>query len=284
MTGTDPFRGDIDLWPRDALLAALAQQVDAGVFDTLEGAPIDRFAASDAAAEAARARADQRAPAAIKTPAKMMRAPEPEPAPKVAAGLAACAHDLPALLAAVQGFERCALREGAKSTVFADGLAGARVMIIGEAPGRDEDREGKPFVGRPGALLDQMMAAIGLSRGAADPAEAVYLTNLSPWRPLENRQPSAEEAAMLVPFLVRHIELARPEFLLLMGSGPWKALMQTDVGITRARGRWTRWRGIPLMPTFHPADLLRTPARKREAWLDLQRLRAALGGETPPNA
>jgi DNA polymerase len=155
-------------------------------------------------------------------------------------------------------------------------------MIVGEAPGRDEDREGKPFVGRSGALLDRMMAAIKLSRDAEAPGDAVYITNLSPWRPLENRQPSGDEAAMLVPFLARHIELARPEFLLLLGGAPWKALMQTDTGITRARGNWTRWRGIPVMPSFHPAYLLRYPARKREAWLDLQRLRAALDGETPP--
>lgn len=281
MTGMDPFPTDIDLWPRDALLAALAQQVDAGVFDTIEDAPADRFAASAAAAEAARARAEAPAPGK-KT--RIQRPQEPDPAPKVAAELAAAAADLPALLAAVQGFDRCALRQGAKSTVFADGTPGARVMIVGEAPGRDEDREGKPFVGRSGGLLDRMMAAIKLSRDAAEPKDAVYITNLSPWRPLENRQPSGDEAAMLVPFLARHIELARPEFLLLMGGAPWKALMQTEVGITRARGRWTRWRGIPVMPTFHPAYLLRYPARKREAWLDLQALRAALDGATPPES
>lgn len=281
MNGAGTHLDDIDLWPREALLAALAQQVDAGVFDTLEDAPSDRFAISAAAVSArpAPGPAISSGPAAKAT--KIARPVEPDPAPKVAADLAAAAHDLPSLQAAVEGFERCALRNGAKSTVFADGRPGARVMIVGEAPGRDEDREGRPFVGRSGALLDRMMAAIGLARDADDAAAAVYITNLSPWRPLENRQPSSDEAAMLVPFLARHIELARPEFLLLMGGAPWKALMDTDVGITRARGRWTKWRGVALMPSFHPAYLLRYPARKREAWRDLQALRAALAGDKP---
>jgi DNA polymerase len=296
MTTQPPHPAALDAWSHEALRAALAWQIEAGVDETMADAPCDRFAetiAADAAraagppAAARGARAGPPAGGANPGPARQSFAasgpPVPEtPAAEVAAERAAAAHDLASLNAAVQAFDRCALREGAKSTVFADGRPGARVMIVGEAPGRDEDREGLPFVGRSGALLDLMLASIGLARDAADLRAAVYITNLSPWRPLENRQPSTDEAAMLVPFLARHIELAAPEALLLMGNAPWKALMQTDVGITRARGRWARWRGIPVMPSFHPAYLLRSPARKRDAWRDLMALRGALDGTAPP--
>ncbi|MFT6772963.1 MAG: uracil-DNA glycosylase family 4 [Paracoccaceae bacterium] len=273
MTGQDPYADPAAGWTHDALRAALAWQIEAGVDETIAETPCDRFAES---ARADAARSARAAPAPKAPPARFAQAVEPEPAPAVARDLAAAAPDLAALHAAVQGFDRCALRGGAKSTVFCDGRPGARVMIVGEAPGRDEDREGKPFVGKSGALLDRMLATIGLSRGAEAIADAVYITNLSPWRPLENRQPSTDEAAMLLPFLERHIELAAPQVLLLMGNAPWKALMNTEVGITRARGVWTDWRGVAVLPTFHPAYLLRTPARKREAWRDLMALRDAL--------
>ena len=178
----------------------------------------------------------------------------------------------------MEGFDRCPLRLGARSTVFADGVRGARLMIVGEAPGREEDREGRPFVGRSGRLLDRMLHAIGLSRTSEDPATGVWITNLSPWRPLENRTPSSDEVAMLLPFLRRHIELAAPEALMLLGNAPWKALMETEVGITRGRGAWVEVQGIPAMPSFHPAFLLRQSGRKREAWADLRAVKARLGG------
>ena len=151
-------------------------------------------------------------------------------------------------------------------------------MVIGEAPRRDEDRAGLPFVGRSGQLLDRMLAAIGLSRHAAEPERAAYITNVLPWRPPQNRDPSGDEVAMLLPFLFRHIELARPEVLLLLGAPAVRTVLSTEAGITRMRGRWHDWRGVPVMATFHPAALLRDPAKKREAWADLLLLRRRLDG------
>ena len=174
--------------------------------------------------------------------------------------------------------EGIGLREGARSTVFADGNPAARLMVIGEAPGRDEDRAGLPFVGRSGQLLDRMLAAIGLSRHAAEPERAAYITNVLPWRPPQNRDPSADEAALLLPFLFRHIALKAPEAILLLGSPAVRAVLATESGITRMRGRWHAWRGIPVIATFHPAALLRDPTKKREAWADLLLLSQRLGG------
>ena len=124
-----------------------------------------------------------------------------------------------------------------------------------------------------------MFAAIGLSRQAEDPAQAVYITNLLPWRPPRNRDPSGDEGAMMAPFLFRHIELARPEVLVLMGSPAVKTVLGTSIGITRLRGQWAAWRGVPVLPMFHPAALLRDPIKKREAWADLLRLRARLDSD-----
>ncbi|MEE3101469.1 MAG: uracil-DNA glycosylase, partial [Pseudomonadota bacterium] len=216
----------------------------------------------------------RKAPPAIRPPAEV----DPSDA---ARALAAAAPDLAALHDAIRGFEGSPLKRGARNTVICDGTPGARVMIVGEAPGREEDREGRPFVGRSGLLLDRMLAAIGLARTAEDPAEAAYITNVAYWRPLENRRPSSDEVAMLLPFLARHIELARPDFVLLMGAAPSQGLLETAVGITRLRGTWRDWRGVPVLPTFHPAFLLRQPERKREAWRDLRALRAALDGAKP---
>jgi uracil-DNA glycosylase family 4 len=152
--------------------------------------------------------------------------------------------------------------------------------VIGEAPGRDEDLQGLPFVGRAGQLLDRMFAAIGLARGAPDLEAALYITNILPWRPPENRRPTAEECAMLAPFVARHVELAEPELLVLMGNTPALALLGAS-GITRLRGQWREVLGRPALPMFHPAYLLRNPAAKREAWADLLALAARLGGERP---
>jgi DNA polymerase len=172
-------------------------------------------------------------------------------------------------------FEHCELKRGAKSLVFADGLPGARVMVVGEAPGRDEDIEGRPFVGRAGQLLDRMFAAIGLSRTAADPAQALYITNVMVWRPPQNREPTPDEVAMLLPFLQRHIALADPRVIVVMGNTPLSALLRAK-GITRLRGQWAEALGKPVLPMLHPAYLLRNPAAKREAWADLLCLKARL--------
>jgi len=252
---------------RAALLDALAWQVELGADEAIGDAPVDRFEALE--------RAPRPVPA-------IAVAPEPAPAPAPAglgtAELAAACADLAALKAAMAGFDGCALKAGARNLVFADGNPAARLMVIGEAPGRDEDLAGLPFVGRSGQLLDRMLAAIGLSRRAEEPARSVYITNTLPWRPPQNREPSADEVAMMVPFLYRHIELKGPEALLLVGASALRTLMQTPEGITRMRGRWLDWRGVPVIATFHPAALLRDGTKKREVWADLLSLKARLDG------
>ncbi|MGR3343313.1 MAG: uracil-DNA glycosylase [Paracoccaceae bacterium] len=192
-----------------------------------------------------------------------------------AAQMAAEAGDLDQLQRAIESFELCQLKRGAKTTVFADGNPAARVMIIGEAPGRDEDIRGLPFVGRAGKLLDKMFAAIGMARDSADSAASVYITNILPWRPPQNRDPLPDEIAVLLPFVKRHVELAQPELLVLMGNVSCLALLGRK-GITRLRGNWTTALNLPALPMFHPAYLLRNPQAKREAWHDLLMLQARL--------
>jgi uracil-DNA glycosylase len=190
--------------------------------------------------------------------------------------LAARADSITALEAAIAGFEGCALKRTATSTVIADGNPAAPVMIIGEAPGADEDRIGRPFVGRAGQLLDRMLAAIGLDR------QGVLITNVIYWRPPGNRTPSAEEIAACLPFVLRHIALVRPKVLVLAGGTAARALLPPGPGITRLRGRWFDLaipgldQPVPTLPMFHPSFLLRAPERKREAWRDLLALRARL--------
>jgi DNA polymerase len=255
----DPIRAD---------LAALAWQLELGADEAVGELPVDRF---ERAPPASRTRAPAMPPVAEPV--------APEPVVRGSAEIAAACADLAALRAALEGFEGCTLRIGARQAVFADGNPRARVMVIGEAPGREEDRAGLPFVGRSGQLLDRMLAAIGLSRRSEDPASAAYITNTLPWRPPGNREPSSDEIAMMLPFLHRHIELKAPEALLLVGAAAVRTLMQTGEGITRMRGRWLDWRGVPAIATFHPAALLRDGAKKREAWADLLTLRARLDGE-----
>jgi DNA polymerase len=178
-------------------------------------------------------------------------------------------------------FEGCALKRGARNLVFADGNPRARVMVVGEAPGRDEDLAGLPFVGRSGQLLDRMFAAIGLSRRAAEPRAALYITNVLTWRPPQNRDPSSDEVAMLLPFLHRHIELVGPEVLVVMGKAATQAVLATETGIKALRGRWAAWRGVPVLPMLHPAYLLRDPEAKRLAWADLLTLRERLDARGP---
>ncbi len=235
---------------RAADLAALAWQVELGADVAVGETPVNRFD-QPAALPAPRPRR-QPAPSVVPT-----EAPLAAPVAEGTEALAAACADLAALRTVMAAFEGCALKQGARNLVFADGDARAPLMVIGEAPGRDEDRAGLPFVGRSGQLLDRMLAAIGRSRRAEDPARAAYITNVLPWRPPQNREPSADEVAMLMPFLYRHIELAAPRALLLVGAAAARTLLQTGEGITRLRGRWLDWRGVPVMATFHPAALLR---------------------------
>ncbi|WP_319531059.1 uracil-DNA glycosylase [uncultured Cohaesibacter sp.] len=191
-----------------------------------------------------------------------------------AVAAAKAAPTLDDLRKALAGFDGCSLKFSAKSLVFGDGNPDADVMFIGEAPGRDEDLQGVPFVGRAGQLLDKMMAAINLDR------EKAYITNILPWRPPGNRKPSIDEQAMLRPFIHRHIELVNPKLLVFLGGTAAQQLLDSKDGIMRLRGRWRSYqaagRDIPVMATLHPAFLLRTPAQKRAAWQDLLEVAAKL--------
>ena len=238
-------------------LEQLRWQIEAGVDDCVMDAPVDRYAL-----------AEKREKATPRTPG-----PDRVSAADPIAEAVAAAHaapDLEGLKQALAAYPHCELQKGARNLVFSDGVAGAPVMIVGEAPGRDEDIAGKPFVGRAGQLLDRMLAAIDLSR-----RDSVYITNVLPWRPPQNRDPRPEEIAMLKPFLARHIALARPKVLVIVGNISCQALLGKR-GITRLRGNWSDAEGIPALPTFHPAYLLRNPAAKREAWADLLSLKARL--------
>ncbi|MCY3878698.1 MAG: uracil-DNA glycosylase [Rhodobacteraceae bacterium] len=189
--------------------------------------------------------------------------------------LAKSADSLEALRCALQAYPHCGLKEKARNLVFSDGNPGARVMIVGEAPGAEEDRTGRPFVGQAGQLLDKMFAEIGLDRSSENGEQSLYITNVLPWRPPGNRNPESEEMAMMKPFLDRHIELVRPELLVPMGNHSCWLLIQQR-GITRLRGHWFERNGIPVMPMFHPAYLLRSPSRKGDSWIDLLMIRQKL--------
>ncbi|MRX49783.1 uracil-DNA glycosylase [Paracoccus sp. S-4012] len=261
MTMAPRFRGiEID---GATALALLDWQREMGVDEAILDAPVDRLEAPP--------------------PPPVPAAPEPAPAlplgdDVVAAAerLAAQATDLASLAELQRGFDGIELKRGARSFVFADGNPAARLMVIGEAPGEEEDAQGRPFVGRAGQLLDQMLAAIGLSRAAPDPDRAVYIANVLTWRPPANRRPEPQEIAASMPFLARHVELADPEVIVLMGNTPCQAVLGRQ-GILRLRGQWTEAFGRPALPMVHPAYLLRNPAAKREAWADLLDLSARLG-------
>jgi DNA polymerase len=184
------------------------------------------------------------------------------------------AASLEELRTILQGFEGCALKSTATQLVFADGNPKARVMFVGEAPGYEEDRQGLPFVGRSGKLLDRMLAAIGLDR------TSVYIANIVPWRPPGNRTPTPQEAAICLPFLMRQIELCDPDVLVCLGGPSAQTLLGIKDGIMKTRGRWfnfnTGSREIRAMATLHPAYLLRSPIAKRLAWRDFLAIRKAL--------
>ena len=249
-------------------LAALAWQVDLGLTEVIGDLAQSAY---DLPERAPWLILPQAVPVAPSAPAP------PDDPVEVARSLAALAADLPALHAVIAGFDLCELKKGARSTVFADGNPDARVLILGEAPGREEDQQGLPFVGAAGQMLDRMLAAIGLSRSSPAPENAVYITNVMPWRPPQNRDPEAGEIAMMLPFVARHVALVDPDVIVLMGNTPCVAALGQK-GITRLRGNWTTAFGRPALPMFHPAYLLREPQRKREAWADLLALQAWLRG------
>jgi uracil-DNA glycosylase len=250
--------------------------VAAGIETPLEECPVDRFAAAPPPP-----RAEAPAPAVEHAASRHNGAPPaaaplaPDAAIMEARRLASSAPDLETLHALLDSFDGCALKSTASRLVFADGTPGAPVMIVGEAPGRDEDEIGRPFVGRAGQLLDRMLAGIGLTR------EHVYIANTVPWRPPGNRTPTPQEIAICLPFITRQIALSAPKILLTMGAPATQTLLGQKEGILRLRGRWFEYamgeHRIPALATLHPAYLLRQPSQKALAWRDLRALKARLG-------
>jgi len=268
---------------RNQLRALLDWYVAMGVDEAIGETPHDSFAPPAATAGRSAAAAVPLAPPQTE-PTIPLAGPAIARPPAAATSeivgarqLAEAATTLEELQAAVSAFDGCALRKTATHTVFADGVPHAPVMVIGEAPGADEDRLGKPFVGRSGQLLDRMLAAIGLSR-----QDNVYITNVLFWRPPGNRKPTEIEIALCLPFVWRHIALGAPRVVLLSGGTATSAMLGRAEGITKLRGRWFDLavpgldRPIPALTTYHPSFLLRTPARKNESWRDFLELQSKL--------
>jgi len=259
------------------ILAALRWHVEIGCDEAIADVPTD-WSTLAARPQPARATAPA-APAARKpvpaaTPDQPLGASEAGASARARAGEA---RTLAELEEALRAFDGCPLKRTATNTVFADGNPQARVMLIGEAPGEDEDRQGKPFVGASGKLLDRMLEWIGLDR------TSVYITNILPWRPPGNRSPTPAEIAACLPFLERHVQLVSPALLVPLGGTSAKTLLNRADGITRLRGQWFEYASpalpgpLPVLPMLHPAYLLRNPISKREAWRDLLTLRQRLG-------
>ena len=263
--------------------ALLRWYVDAGVDETIGDAPVDRLAKRPPATAPAVVSVPVALPAAVAPPSPKALTPASVFAPAgteavtSAVHLAQAATSVAELRAAVESFDGCGLKKFASRTVFSDGNPEAPIMFVGEAPGADEDRQGLPFVGVSGQLLDRMLASIGLAR-----ATNAYITNIVFWRPPGNRAPTDEEIATCLPFVRRHIELVDPQVLVLVGGMSAKTLLGTATGITRLRGQWHQYespgmsRPVPCMPLFHPAYLLRSPDQKRCAWRDLVAIKQKL--------
>ena len=244
-----------------AVESLLAFWAEVGVDACFDDAPIDRTIE--------RVRPIRQPAPVVAAPIAASAGPDVSGALAEARQAAAGARDLEALAAAIAAFDGCALKfEGARQAVFSRGAADAPVMVIGEAPGAEEDQQGEPFVGRAGKLLDRMLAAAGLDG-------RVFITNTVYWRPSGNRTPTTQEQLVCSPFLERTIALVKPRFLLLAGGASAKSLLQRPEGILTLRGRWFDWRSadeslsVPALPTLHPAFLLRQPGAKKKAWADL---------------
>jgi uracil-DNA glycosylase len=285
--------------PADAqhdLIAYLDFHAESGVDAALDERPHDRFGEADAPAHPPRraeAPKDAPQPARPALPPRGEAPPAARPAPQRTFGQSAAAKPdeaandarararaagtLDELEAILRDFDACPLRFTAKNLVFADGNPEARVMFVGEAPGADEDRVGKPFMGRSGQLLDRMMKAIGLDRTEA------YVANIVPWRPPGNRNPTPQEVSVCRPFIERQIELVDPDLIVCLGSPSTQTLTGTKDGILKARGRFFPYRlpnrEVRALATLHPAYLLRQPVQKRLAWRDFRLVRAALDGK-----
>ena len=268
--------------PAPTIAQLLAFYVEAGVDCALSEEPINRlteparaqeFKAAATPAEASPARSIKPAPGTF-TASASDPLPAPEAVIATAREAARNAASLEILRDMLEKFDGCALRSTATRLVFADGNPKARIMFVGEAPGREEDIEGLPFVGRSGKLLDRMIASIGLDRSQ------VYIANVIPWRPPGNRTPTPQETQICLPFIQRQIELVDPDILVTLGNPSTQTLLSTRDGIMKTRGRWLKYdtgtRVIRAMATFHPAYLLRSPSYKRLSWQDLRAIAKAL--------
>jgi uracil-DNA glycosylase len=260
----------------------LAFYLEAGVDCALMEEPANRLSDPEAIprpSEAPRPKAAATSAAALPLP-RNEAALAPEAAIQSAREAARTAPTLEVLRDLLEKFEGCALKSTATRLVFADGNPQARIMFVGEAPGREEDLEGLPFVGRSGKLLDRMIAAIGLDRTSA------YIANVIPWRPPGNRTPTPQETQICLPFIQRQIELVNPDVVVTLGNPSTQTLLSTREGIMKTRGRWfdydTGTRVIRAMATFHPAYLLRSPSYKRMAWQDLRAIAKALEQAASP--
>jgi uracil-DNA glycosylase family 4 len=271
-------------------LEALRLQIEWGADEALADAPVDRLAVDRLAIASSRPAPGPAARTLPPAPAGSPPRPAPAPVPRVAAPpagpaqaqrareIAAACTTLEELRAALATFDGCPLAATATNLVFNDGNPDAGLMLIGEAPGAEEDRAGKPFVGASGQLLDRMLASIGLDRTRC------LITNIVFWRPPGNRTPTDAEVQVCLPFVHRQIALVRPRHLVLVGGPSFKALTGNAAGITRTRGKWLQLQvpgleaPVPTLPTLHPAYLLRTPGAKRDAWADLISLRRSIDG------
>lgn len=267
--------------PAPTIAQLLAFYLEAGVDCALMDEPANRLLDDDMGLLPPAEAAPKRPPLAgmpVATPRPVPPPTRTEVAPDVAVAAARdaarSAPTLEALRGLLETFDGCALKATATRLVFSDGNPQARIMFVGEAPGRDEDIEGLPFVGRSGKLLDLMMKAIGLDRTSA------YIANVIPWRPPGNRTPTPQETQICLPFIQRQIELVNPDILVTLGNPSTQTLLQTRDGIMKSRGRWadydTGTRKIRAIATFHPAYLLRSPGYKRMAWVDMRSVAKAV--------
>lgn len=273
---------------------ALRWYIEQGITDTLTAEPQDATAWLEKPAPTLQPLKTDRAP---QSEAPEYTGPEQGAAPAFlgvaearteAVKLAASAQTLEQLKEALASFDGFSIRKTATNLVFSDGDPAADIMLIGEAPGADEDRIGKPFVGASGQLLDKILLSVGLDRRSQEKGAHIYISNILNWRPPGNRNPSPSEIELALPFIERHIQLASPKILIFCGAVPAKALLDTEQGISRLRGRWhaytprtpelARFSGesVPALATYHPSYLLRTPAQKRHAWSDMLEIKSKI--------
>ena len=263
---------------------ALAWHLDVGADEAMQDVPNDRTAAAAALLKSPAAAVAAVPPPAVITAGEIIGTAQ---ARLDAAKMAAACNTLSELKDAIAAFDGLAIKKTASNMVFADGNPSARVMLVGEAPGADEDRQGQPFVGVSGQLLDRIFKAIGLARTDEDPAKSLYISNVLNWRPPGNRTPTPAEIDMSLPFIERHIALVNPKVLILCGGVAAKGLLGSGESISKLRGKFHDYRpltpgissngdSIPAIATYHPAYLLRTPSQKKLVWADMLMLREHL--------